>query len=479
MTFNGCRVKGRFFEAWFGRPVHLIAAGAILCAVCNRSGLGQEALTPMLPPGTEVISMEDIEVLKSAAGLSDEEFEGIKLLMEGYGVAMAEVDTRTQRIQETAEMKTTGWNDPAFQQQYTLSIAKQLEQVTQLERGILADLQSVLTSEQRAAGWATFERKRRLRVMLPMVQTPLANCMLTTVVDEVMKAPPPAAVGGKVVGSTGVGAAAGSGGVVAAQETAGKSAGATESEGADTDEKSTESGGDNAVEKAAAGAAASIGGAEDVARRAEIVELLKKYEEEIDAALMGRRAVGLYYNRWDQDEQTRPFEQQKKRFEGVRDADKRLFEIQLKYIKLLSSAMNPAQARTFEKKIRVDHLSFIYKSSRRHKRMQEVLRVQGLQEERVVQMKAIIDRSQVRVAALQDAFFEEWQRTEFRRSLVEDDIEEYANWDAFRLKRRGIEEEALQRLTGMLDGAERTAYDAGILKKEKKGDGAKGEAQDD
>lgn len=442
---NG-NMKQQLGFGWL-KALVLAALAGVLSAALPTSLSAQDVLTPYVYDGYAVLSQEDLDVLKGKAVLSNEQAQGMKLLYDGYDAARADTNKRTHRAQETIDLKGEWQTNAAAEAKMQATISRQRTELAALEQAFVLDLLSLLSAEQRTLAWPTFERKRRIRVLMPLVQRPLITCFLPTIVEEVMKAP-----------------------LALPAETAeaDNSAGAKTATADTAKDQTASSDAQTNQEKPV-----------DATLSPQLLEIFQQYEDEVDAALLARRGVGFSHSRYEDSESRKSFEEQSRQHEAVRNADKRMFDIQIRFLNNVYGAVAPDRAAAIEKRVQADFFEFIYRPTRRLRRMQEVPKVLGVLPEQVVAMTNIIEEAQQKVAMLQNRFFDEWYRSEFRRTLrEEEDGENFPNWHAFRNQRREVEGGGLNRLLSLLTAEQRKAYEEGVFREKKKGEGDDGEADD-
>lgn len=390
------------------------------------TALAQELLSPLMEnPNQPVISQEDIDALKTLSSLTPEQYEFTNALLDGFNAASQALGRKAQRGVESVQMRHSNYWDQKARAEYLANTRKTRAGTIELERGLINDLLDLLTPDQRNA-WPEFEKHRRLRVLLPQAQRPLVGVNLVPIVKDILKPspppPPPAA---------------------------------NDAPPEKTDSKET--------------APPSPKPEKPPPLPAATAEMVTKYEDEVDAALVARKSIGMYYYRWSDEERMKPYEEQVKRYDAVRDADKRLFDIQQKYIKLFAQTMPEEKAAQFQTKIRKTAFGWVYSPSKRRNRIAEAMKVEGLTGEQVASIKQMAATTDARLEPIQNEFYEQWMRTEFRRTMKEEDMGQgYPDWEAYRSKRRAAEQETLDRALAMLSNEQRQKYEDGIFKEDKK-----------
>lgn len=150
---------------------------AIVAMVCLLPGVahGQQLMAEYIGAGQPIFNEEDVGTLARVYGLTPEQRTAVDALLRE---AMAKAYKRSMRVWES-----TPWDgqaisrqpleDPdeeaAFQEKqmsdwYRRSVEAGRE-CARMERDALADVESILTKEQRARGWTEFDRQRRRAVV--------------------------------------------------------------------------------------------------------------------------------------------------------------------------------------------------------------------------------------------------------------------------------------------------------------------------
>lgn len=453
--------------------------------------------------GAMVASEEDAPIMEKLLGLTPEQTADAKALLESYSAQMQRQTRRSDRLEETAHMNSQGWHDPAFEMARRKVAADNKRVAIELERELIQDLQSLLTNEQ-LDKWELFSISRRMRYMLPQIGRPLAGAMLSNDLRDLVRKDIAKKKAAEAEAKRKAAeeerkrleeqkAQEGQEGQEGQEQQDTKAEDSQTKDGASststTPTESTDTSGDVTSESTAPEITerqsdaesnelpeeSQEGKSEDESKDVldgELLTLAQQYEAEISNTLAARGNLTLQYNQWDWEERVRPVEEQSRRFEAVRDADKRLFDLQSKYVQLFSHSLSAELRPLWEKRIRKNYFGFAYSDSKRLVRLREFARIEGLSPEQLIVIKDVTSQTEARVFEIQDAFFADWKRREFRRTFTEEDSgQNYADYDAFRKRRREVEEPALTRLLALLTPNQRRAYHDGDLKEKKGGDG--------
>jgi hypothetical protein len=444
----------------------------VISLMLAQRAAAQQYLAPLLSDGNPVATAEDADVMKRIFALDEEQQDAARMLLESYSGSLAAQMRIAQRRDETVHMEARGWHDPRlYEKQRKLAADNKLVAI-RLEKDLINDLRDLLTSEQRTS-WERFDESRRMRYMLPHIQRPLANAMLSdSVRDLIRKDREKKAAAAlrarqraeqlaeveRVQNEQNTGAATD-------DSPGGENARVLPSPKTATPTQHNES---SVTPTSAQQEAAPADDVSSEVLDGPLLDLATQYESELGGALGARGNVGLYYNSWDYEERHRPRSEQAKRFEAVRDADKRLFDLQSKYVEAFSLALPDDLREKWRASVRKLHFGFAYHASKRRARMKQIARLEGITPDQHVTVMSQIEQVDLRVRILQDEFFNDWKYREFRRTFEEEDSgENYPDHEGFREKRRAVEEPVLTRLLAMLTPAQRRGYEDGVFREKK------------
>mgnify|MGYP000866740385 CR=1 FL=1 len=128
--------------------------GLVLCAMTAR---GQEVIARDVYIDDHLLSIDDVEFLRDAAGMTPEQTDAANTLLAGARERLA----TARRRQERAERKMyTIEDEEARNKEYRRYMERYVEDCATVEKEFMADLRALLTDGQQGA-WQRFERARR------------------------------------------------------------------------------------------------------------------------------------------------------------------------------------------------------------------------------------------------------------------------------------------------------------------------------